>query len=51
MMWIYAIALKLIIAPVFFFLYWLIAVRGGFILARLVPSAKWREILTRERKL
>lgn len=51
MTWLYAIGLKLLIAPLFFFLYWLIAVRGGSLLARLIPSKKWRDIMTKERSL
>ncbi len=43
----------LLIKPILFagmaFASWLVAVKGGGLLAKLIPSKKWREIMTRER--
>lgn len=47
--WFIALALKFALLPVLAFLYWLIPVKGGEWLAKLIPSPKWREILTRKR--
>ncbi len=50
MNWLLAIGLKALFVPVFAYLYWLLAIKGGNKLVRwLVPSEKWREILTRDR--
>lgn len=50
MNWLYAVALKAVFVPVFAYLYWLLAIKGGNKLVKfLVPSKKWREILTKER--
>lgn len=44
----YAIALKFVLTPVFAFLYWLVAIKGGESLSKLAPE-KWRDALTRNR--
>lgn len=50
MTWLYAIGLKALLIPVFAYLYWLLAIKGGNkLVALLIPSKKWREILTKER--
>lgn len=46
----FALGLKAILIPVFAYLYWLVAIKGGNTIVRwLVPSKKWREILTKDR--
>lgn len=47
--WFLALALKLAILPILAFLYWLVAIKGGEWLVKLIPSPNWREILTRQR--
>lgn len=50
MTWLFTLLLKWIFVPVFAFLYWLVAIKGGNALVRLlVPSRKWREFLTKDR--
>ncbi|WP_189720983.1 hypothetical protein [Stenotrophomonas maltophilia] len=50
MSWLYAIGLKLLIAPLFVLAYWLLAIKGGNALVRwLIPSQKWRDFLTKDR--
>lgn len=47
--WLIAILTKLIALPILAYLYWLLAIKGGEWLAKLIPSAKWRRILTEPR--
>lgn len=47
--WFLAILLKMALLPVIAFAYWLVAIKGGFLLAKLIPSEKWRRILTEPR--
>lgn len=50
MAWLFALALKLVCAPILVYLYWLVAIKGGNRLVNfLVPSKKWREFLTKDR--
>lgn len=45
--------ISLILKPLAFvgiaFLYWAVAIKGGNWIAKLIPSEKWRRILTEER--
>lgn len=47
--WLIALIVKPFLLAGIAFLYWLIAIKGSQWLAKLIPSEKWRRILTEER--
>ena len=49
MTWLLAFLLKLVFAPVFFFVYWLVAIKGGNSICRLLPDGKLKRALLKER--
>lgn len=50
MTWLITLLLKWIFFPVFAFLYWLVAIKGGNTLVRwMIPSQRVREFLTKDR--
>lgn len=47
--WLYALALKMVAAPFLVFAYWLVAIKGGNSLCRLIPDGKLKRALLKER--